>query len=258
MPSHVSRLGARRHNLAFLVAYGVLTAALVFSGAFNSLTAADKASKPPVLKPAAASSAAEERPTDAAQPAAASQPVTDPAAAAPAAGEVEPAEVMAVPVASCAPAPETPIPNMVVEIFRCRLIEAGYSPEQVRQVTAEAVTVAKCESKFDTNAVVFNGKWLNKANPKTGFRYSAAGVYQFIRKTSEKWIDGGYANVHDPVRNIDAAARLYVDNVRRGHAGWADWACAAVNDGFAAHSVLPGWPGGPAELPAWAYQLADS
>ena len=48
MPSHVSRLGARSPNLAFLVTYGVLTAALVFSGAFNSLTSADKAPKPPL------------------------------------------------------------------------------------------------------------------------------------------------------------------------------------------------------------------
>lgn len=235
MPALLTRVGVRRRlNLAFVTAYVALTAALVFAGAFTTLTAAAKVEPAPVVRPARASA------------------VTGPGQPADRSEEDGPGFA---PLAQCAPAPETPVPNMVAAIFRCRLAEAGYQPDEVRYITAEAVTVARCESRFDTNAVVFDGKWLHQANPDTGFRYSAAGVFQFIRKSAEKWIDGGYANVHDPVRNIDAAARLYIDNVRRGQAGWADWACAAVNDGFAASSVLPGWPGGPDKLPDWAFEL---
>lgn len=158
-------------------------------------------------------------------------------------------------IGDCNPDQTTPIDHMVADIFRCRLSLAGRSPAEIRTVVAEAVTVAKCESNFDTRAVVFDGKYLHQAHPRTGYRYSAAGVFQFIRATADTWITGGYTNVHDPVANIDAAARLYLHNSDRGLRGWEDWACVAVNDGFAHRSVLPGWPGGPDALPAWAYTL---
>lgn len=146
------------------------------------------------------------------------------------------------------------VPRLVVAIFGCRLDEAGWSEDGVRYSTAEALVVAECESHFDTNAVVFGGRYRDTPHPN-GNRYSAAGVFQFIRSTGDRWIEGGYANVHDPVANIDAAARLYVSNIQSGVPGWSDWACAAVSDGFAKQSVLPGWPGGPAELPSWAFDL---
>lgn len=145
------------------------------------------------------------------------------------------------------------VPTMVAEIFRCRLAEAGVDRPHVEKWAAEAVVVSECESLWDADAVVFDGRYLDTPHAN-GNRYSAAGVFQFIRATAEKWIDGGYANVHDPRRNIDAAARLFIHNRNAGLGGWEDWACAAANDGFKVGSVLPGWPGGPAELPAWAWQ----
>jgi hypothetical protein len=154
---------------------------------------------------------------------------------------------------ACTPAAGTAVPSMVAEIFRCRLGEAGYAPEQVRAVAAEAVVVAECESRFDPAAVVFDGRYRDAAHPVTGDRYTGAGVFQLVRKTADQWLDGGYGRVTDPVANIDAAARIYVSNARRGYPGWSDWACAAANDGFRATSVLPGWPGGPRELPGWAF-----
>ncbi len=157
------------------------------------------------------------------------------------------------PPSTCNPAATAPVPAMVGSIFRCRLYEAGIANEQVRQITAEAVVVAQCESEFDPNAIVFDGRYRHSPHPTTGSIYSAAGVFQFIRVRADRWIAGGYANVADPVANIDAAARLYLHNVRRGYPGWSDWACAAANDGFRATSVLPGWPGGPSKLPAWAF-----
>lgn len=144
------------------------------------------------------------------------------------------------------------VPRVVADIFRCRLAEAGVADAAARQIAAEAVVVSRCESKWDPNVVVFDGRYLDAPHPRTGSRYSAAGVFQFIRATADKWIDGGYAQVKNPRRNIDAAARLFIDNRSRGLGGWGDWACAAVNDGFKVGSVLPGWPGGPSELPEWA------
>ena len=126
------------------------------------------------------------------------------------------------------------------------------SDRRARQMAAEAVVVAHCESRFDPNAVVFDGRYRDARHPN-GNHYSAAGVFQFIRKTANRWINGGYSNVHDIRLNIDAAARLFIHNRSRGYRGWDDWACAAANDGFKVGSVLPGWPGGPQHLPAWAY-----
>lgn len=145
------------------------------------------------------------------------------------------------------------VPSMVANIFRCHLRAAKLPEDQVREIAAEAVLIAHCESLFDPDIVVFNGRYLDTPHPN-GNRYSAAGVFQFIRKTADKWIDGGYANVTDPRRNIDAAARLYLNNrIEHGLRGWDDWACAAAHDGFKVGSVLPGWPGGPAALPEWVY-----
>ncbi len=157
-------------------------------------------------------------------------------------------------VKSCRGAGDGDVPTVVAAIFRCRLREAGYSDQEVSQWTAESVLVSQCESKWDPNIVVFNGRYVDTPHPRTGYRYSAAGVFQFIRKTADKWIEGGYANVKKPRYNIDAAARLFIHNRQRGMKGWEDWACAAANDGFKVGSVLPNYPGGPSKLPDWVWQ----
>lgn len=145
------------------------------------------------------------------------------------------------------------VPRVVADIFRCRLAEAGVDEAEAKRLAKEAVIVAQCESRFDANAVVFGGRYLHTPH-WNGNRYSAAGVFQLIRKTADVWIDGGYGQVFDARRNIDAAARLFVHNRARGLGGWGDWACAAANDGFKRGSVLPGWPGGPAAYPDWVDQ----
>jgi murein DD-endopeptidase MepM/ murein hydrolase activator NlpD len=146
------------------------------------------------------------------------------------------------------------IPQLVADIFRCHLRAAGFSEAEVWWVAAEAVVVAGCESGFEPEIVVFNGAYKKRAHPLTGSRYTAAGVFQFIRRTANDWIVGGYGNVFDATANIDAAARLYLHNRAQGLDGWEDWACDAVNDGFAKASVLPTWSGGPDELPEWAFR----
>lgn len=148
------------------------------------------------------------------------------------------------------------VPTMVADIFMCRLAEAGFDEPHVQQWASEALVVAQCESRFDPNAVAFDGRYLD-APHSNGNRYSAAGVFQFIRRVADKWIEGGYANVADPRLNIDAAARLFIHTRGAGFRGWEDWACASVSDGFKVGSVLPGWSGGPAELPGWTAQYVD-
>jgi hypothetical protein len=192
----------------------------------------------------------------AAEQAAAERAAAEQAAAEQAAAELAAAERAAAERAAaggCGVVQHGEVPHLVAEIFRCRLRGAGYGEEEARRVAAEAVVIARCESSWNPGAVVFNGQYLSQPHPDTGKLYSAAGVFQFIRSTADRWIEGGYGSALDPSRNIDAAARLYLHNRARGLGGWEDWACAAANDGFKATSELPGWPGGPAALPSWAW-----
>lgn len=153
----------------------------------------------------------------------------------------------------CAPTPGTAVPDLVASIFRCRLTP-HLGAERARHVAAEAVVVAECESAFDPAAVVFDGQYLQRRHPQTGMYYSATGVFQFIRTIADQFIEGGYAAATDPVANTEGAVRLYLDSLTKGGRGWESWECAAVNGSFRPTSVLPGWPGGPPTLPAWAFQ----
>ena len=152
--------------------------------------------------------------------------------------------------AECRPEDGASVQEIVADVFRCR-ITPHLPADRVDRVVREALTVAECESRFDPDVVVFDGEFVDRPHPRTGMRYTAAGVFQFIRATADDYVVGGYANVHDPVANVDAAARLYLDTRAHGGWGWEPWECAAVNGAFKRSSVLPGWPGGPAELPAW-------
>lgn len=155
----------------------------------------------------------------------------------------------------CSPPSSLSVPEMIGAVWRCRLGQAGIDGAERERIVAEAVVVARCESNWNPNVVVFNGRYTRTPHPRTGLRYTAAGVFQFIDSSANRWVAGGYANVHDPIANIDGAARYFIAERRAGRpgAGWGPWACAMANDGFATASVLPGYPQGPAELPGWAW-----
>jgi hypothetical protein len=153
----------------------------------------------------------------------------------------------------CVPAPGTALPDIVSQVWKCRLTPI-LGLERATWVAAEAVVVAQCESLFDPNAVVFDGAYLNQPHPQTGMYYSAAGLFQFIRRVADEFIDGGYAAATDPVKNTEGAVRLWLDTRSKGGVGWENWECAAVNGAFRGNSVLPGWPNGPAKLPSWAFR----
>lgn len=155
-------------------------------------------------------------------------------------------------VSSCNPDRASAVPVIVAGVFRCRLTELGWPAPVVEKVVAEALTVSWCESRWDPDVVVADGKYVNRRHPRTGTILTARGTWQFIRATGNHWIDGGYAASTDPVASTHAAVSLYLHDLDRTGQGWNAWACAGANDGFAAHSVLPGYPGGPSALPEWA------
>lgn len=154
----------------------------------------------------------------------------------------------------CDPPAGTPVPGIVASIFRCRLRQAGFSDAEADRVAAEAVVVSRCESGWEPAALAFGGRYVDRPHPVTGQRYTARGVFQFIRSSGDRWIRGGWEAADDPVASTHAAVDYWLAVRSSGGRGWEPWACAAANDGFARRSVLPGWPGGPVELPEWAWQ----
>jgi hypothetical protein len=156
----------------------------------------------------------------------------------------------------CDPAASLDVPQTIAAVWRCRLSSAGLDAATVDRTVAEALVVSKCESGWDPNAVVFGGQFVDRVHPRFGTKFTAKGLWQFIRSTAETWVPGGYANAADPVVSSDAAARLWLSGYRKSGrtGGWGPWACAVPSrDGHnRANSVLPGMPGGPASLPVWA------
>lgn len=152
----------------------------------------------------------------------------------------------------CSPPASLTVPEQISAIWRCRLQEAGYSAQQTDRIVAQALVVAKCESQFNASITAFNGRYRDRPHPDTGYRYTATGVFQITHATADD-LNIPRDQLTDATTNIDGAARLWISEEQRGRDGWNRWACAAVNDGFAHASVLPGYPGGPDELPQWVW-----
>lgn len=144
---------------------------------------------------------------------------------------------------TCAPGQDRSVPEIIASVWRCRLQDEGWKKADVDRVTAEALVIAKCESSFIPTAVAFGGKYVNKPKPDTGLRYTARGVFQFIKASADTWIAGGYENADDPVANSDGAVRYYLAEKAAGREGWGPWEC---------RTHLPQYGGPP--LPDWAKQ----
>lgn len=114
---------------------------------------------------------------------------------------------------------------LIRKVFACELRRKGVPSATIAAAVTQADRVAWCESRHQPNAVVFGGKYVNTPNPRTGYRYSAAGLFQIIRSTANAYVPGGYAKVKDPVANTKGAAALWHWGYTRHRNPWQPWEC---------------------------------
>lgn len=151
-------------------------------------------------------------------------------------------------LSACAPAPAAPAPKpkaptvtanancsvpsstatktLIKEVFSCELTKAGVPASKVKAAAKQADGVAWCESRYNNSAIAYGGKYKYTAHPTTGYRYTAAGLFQIIRTTADAYLPGGYAKVHDPVANTRGAATIWLWGYNRDRNPWAPWSCA--------------------------------
>ncbi len=128
--------------------------------------------------------------------------------------------------ANCSVPTNTPVRTLIQEVFSCELTKAGVPASQVSAAAKQADGVAWCESRYRNGAIAYGGKYLNSPHPSTGYRYSAAGLFQIIRSTADAYVPGGYAKVHDPIANTRGAATIWLWGHNRNRNPWAPWSCA--------------------------------
>ncbi len=130
----------------------------------------------------------------------------------------------------CSAPASTPIDQMIDRVFTCELLSLGV-PRSVADTAAnEADRVAWCESRFDPNAIAYGGRYVTTPHPVTGYRYTAAGLFQIIRRTADAYVPGGYAAAFDPVSNIRGAAILWEWGWSRDRDPWTPWVCKPGSD----------------------------
>ena len=115
-------------------------------------------------------------------------------------------------------------------MFRCRVIEAGLGFELPTTAAKDAVVVATCTSGLQAGFRSFDGRFAQAANPATGATDDREGVFGLSAAVAERWMAPG-ADRKNASANIDAAARIYVEERLWGRWGWDLFACAAFDDG---------------------------
>ena len=128
--------------------------------------------------------------------------------------------------ANCSVPASTPVRTLIKEVFSCELTKAGVPASKVAAAAKQADGVAWCESRYRNDAIAYGGKYKYTPHPDTGYRYTAAGLFQIIRSTADAYLPGGYAKVHDPVANTRGAATIWLWGYERDRNPWAPWSCA--------------------------------
>lgn len=118
-------------------------------------------------------------------------------------------------------------------------MESGLGYETPASVVDEALAVAQCTSNLDPGFVAHGGKYLEQPHPLTGDVDTRTGIFGLSAAVAARWIPSPYTGSM-ATANIDAAARIYLDERSWGRWGWAPFACAAADDGFITDSVLIG------------------
>jgi hypothetical protein len=115
--------------------------------------------------------------------------------------------------ASCDPLPGLPVQSVIATLWRCRLGEAGFSAEQVREIVARAVLVAGCESGW-------NVRWQNGTDTAAT---PEGGLFSLTGGAADAFVPGGSGAVLDPSANADGAARLFIHLESSSGDGFSYW-----------------------------------
>jgi hypothetical protein len=124
-----------------------------------------------------------------------------------------------------------PVPNRVSLVFRCRALEAGLGLQEAERLSKEAYLVAQCSSKFESGFASFEGRFRQTPNPSTGFTDDRVGIFGLSGEIAARWLMAG-ESLYSATANIDAAARIYVEERSWGRWGWDLFACATGSDGL--------------------------
>lgn len=148
----------------------------------------------------------------------------------------------------CRPATSRAVAEVIAQVWRCRLAEAGLADGDADAVVARALVVARCASGWDPGARAFSGRYDNQPHPALGAPYTRWGLFQ----VAPGWFEAldPAADPFDAADNADLAATLYLSERQAGRWGFDPFPCAAGNDKLLADSVLPERGGPP--LPPWA------
>lgn len=124
-----------------------------------------------------------------------------------------------------------PVPNRVSLVFRCRALEAGLGLQEAERISKEAYLVAQCSSRFESGFASFEGRFRQTPNPSTGFTDDRVGIFGLSGEIAARWLMAG-ESLYSATANIDAAARIYVEERSWGRWGWDLFACATGSDGL--------------------------
>jgi len=130
-----------------------------------------------------------------------------------------------------------PVRERVVAVFLCRIMESGFGGSTSGTVLSEALAVAECTSGLDPGFLAHGGRFANVPSPRTGFPDTRSGVFGLSEEVARRWIPAPFS-AFTATANIDAAARIYIEERSWGRWGWGPFACAAADDGFITKSVL--------------------
>lgn len=130
-----------------------------------------------------------------------------------------------------------PVAARIDLIFRCRLLEGGLGAELASIVAKEATLVATCTSGLDPGFTSYGGAYASTPNPLTGSLDDRVGIFGLSAAVVSRWVPPNESPL-SASSNIDAAARIFVDERSWGGWGWNLFACAAADDGLVQASVL--------------------
>lgn len=128
------------------------------------------------------------------------------------------------------PAPDsTQVASAIRSVFECELRRLGVPPSAYADDLDIAVAIAWRESRHIVDIVIYGGRYVNTRRPADGRYYTAAGLFQIVRRTADANVPGGYARTREGVPNIVGAARIWHWYWSRHLDPWTAWGGTPAN-----------------------------